>query len=496
MKNSSFVLKSRHALILMLGLFLIVTLHLIRDSGGNYWLILYLLPAIVIFTLARIGSARNNAMQQKLLKMTDEINQGRLEHRITGIPKSSRYYKIAWRFNEAVDQMETFMREADAVYKASRAGRFYRRPLYKGLKGQFARALEQMADSLKDSEATYWQQKKDELYAELGELKTANLLHSLGQNQRDLGNISTEMAEVEAISRNTAEKATESLGQVQQLIRDLGQVTDKAIKLRASSQQLSASSEQVSEMVSVITSVAEQTNLLALNAAIEAARAGEHGRGFAVVADEVKQLAETTKQAAAEISGIISQFIESTRSMVDDSVAMADISEQSATVIGQFERNFESVTRDSQQVHGKVSFVQVICQTSLTKVDHLIYMQRGYHAAEQGHPDEQSVQPVLVDHHSCRFGTWYETGLGKQEYGDLPSFPGILEPHARVHQSMRDAMEVLKQDWERNPKLHRQLLDAFRQAEQASTRLTELLEELSAQKIARIGHGGHPAEAA
>ena len=307
MKNSYFLLNSRHALIAMLGLMVLLSAHLAWYSR-NPWLLLYLLPAFGLFWLARSNARLNDDILNKIIKMSREIINGRLEYRITGIPKRSPHAELAWQLNETLDQIETFMREVDAAYRATRENRFYRRPLSRGMNGLFASALNQFDQSIADSEAIFWRQKKDELYVELGELKTSNLVLNLEQNQRDLATISDEMEEVEGLARNTAEKSTDSLTQMKQLIGDLQQVTQKAVGLRGSSQQLSSNSEKISEMVDVITSVADQTNLLALNAAIEAARAGEQGRGFAVVADEVRTLASRTQESTEEIQSMIEKL--------------------------------------------------------------------------------------------------------------------------------------------------------------------------------------------
>ncbi|ADG81061.1 methyl-accepting chemotaxis sensory transducer [Thermincola potens JR] len=125
------------------------------------------------------------------------------------------------------------------------------------------------------------------------------------------------METVKQVSEQNGAVATNGGQAVERTVKGMLQVKDAVFETARKINELGEQSQKIGEIIQVIDDIAEQTNLLALNAAIEAARAGEHGKGFAVVADEVRKLAERSSKATKEIADLITNIQKGTKVAVE-----------------------------------------------------------------------------------------------------------------------------------------------------------------------------------
>jgi len=221
---------------------------------------------------------------------------------------------------------------------------------------------------------------------------------------------------------------------VQTLIGQVAEMGMESNVIAGDIRQLEEHFSHIDGFLAMIKKIADQTNLLALNAAIEAARAGEAGRGFAVVADEVRKLAEQSGRAVKDIGEIVGRIrpgMESASNnvgkMYTKAGSLAQFGEDvktTLTILG------STLERSGQAIHQSAhrSWVELV------KIDHILFRLRLNHQIVDGEEPH-----TCQDHTQCRLGQWYSAN--REEFGQSAPFRDIEQPHILFHELALQIME-------------------------------------------------------
>lgn len=286
----------------------------------------------------------------------------------------------------------------------------------------------------------------------------ANLVTSVDETRQTLSTIEHVSGDFNVVGTEIVQ-ISGFLGSLSAIAQDSNQVVC----------QLSTHASKINAVLTLIRTIAEQTNLLALNAAIEAARAGEAGRGFAVVASEVRSLADKTQSAILETREVIQNMLANVASVETTSLKVVEgVQEINHSVLG-FEEHLNAV-----QSHVNAAFQDVRTMSdrvfmSLAKLDHVIWKVNTYLSIGQRTP-----AIPFVDHHNCRLGKWYEQGDGKAFFAQSRSYRDLETPHAGVHDGTRRVFALIEQA----PLDYAALMAALDEMERNSDRVFALLDRI------------------
>lgn len=332
--------------------------------------------------------------------------------------------------------------------------------------------------------------------------ETANMATQVATASQQMGatiqEISFNISSAASLSESTLQQAQEGGEMVKQADNATQEMSDAVIHVSAEVSTLREKADEVGNIVKVINEISEQTNLLALNAAIEAARAGEAGRGFAVVADEVRKLAENTqtsikmiestindiqggiKNVAAgvqqvtgssriqtemseETNKVFNGILESVHQLNDSMSNIASAVEEQSSATSEIVQSVDTVahtTEQSQQIaHNLIKDTDDMIQRLIdlsnkfsrftlksngtyfaaAKIGHINFMKRVFDCYA-----EKESHMKLPDHHDCSFGQFFY-GKGQEMFGNDPAFKDLEHTHKVIHDKGHEVIELSAQ---------------------------------------------------
>ncbi len=424
-------------------------------------------------SIASSSNSYEAQIRDQILKVVQNAKDGKLNSRIILGKNETRLEHTAWAINDMLDQVEIILRETQYTIDAVSQGQMYRSMFPQGLKGDFNRTAATLGRAVSSMKANARYQLMGVLSTEFAKLNNG-IGGSLDIIKNDIVKTEHAFQEVTVKTSTSATSAQETYSAVERTSAEITNLSELIVDTVHAIEQMNDNVGDITSIVNLIKDIADQTNLLALNAAIEAARAGEHGRGFAVVADEVRKLAERTQKATGEITITIQNLQQQSSGMQENADTMNTIAVNANETMDQFigtMNTFSVDLGDTRNLSNKSSFALLL---STYKIHHILYKSKAYSAVVNGITSEE----LFTDSTTCGFGKWYYS-MGMKFFGNNSTFKQIGIHHKAIHDEVGVNLECIRTHGCASKGDGKEVvIERFRKAEEHSSKLFELMDRL------------------
>lgn len=299
-------------------------------------------------------SRTNDALGQfdQLLR---NFSDGKLVQRLPRACADPRHEQIRQHLNSALDQTEAAFREMLGAIEASAEDRSWRGLQLAGLHGTFRLTLERMQGLLNRLDEGRQASIREAMLSRIFFHSERGLASAIERASENLASVDQHSSEIRSVATNFSAAAQRMSSAANMMSSSLGEAHQSAEGSATSLLQLEQKTAAIRALSGHIDDITRQTNLLALNAAIEAARAGEAGRGFAVVADEVRKLADQSQHSATEITTAISAVAEAMESLSRDIETLGNAVAGARDTAGNFSAELNETALAAGEVDGLAS---------------------------------------------------------------------------------------------------------------------------------------------